>query len=173
MVKQCLRCVLVIAILFYPAHAKEHKPAKVILIGIDALSLNIVDPFIEQGLLPNISKLVKKGGKGPLSSFWPLRTMQVWTSIATGKYPGQHGIWDHIKSSYYNPPEYKTKEKVAYTPADRRSKALWILLGEKGVSSLFVGWPTTWPAEKVPNGIMVAPKVLYGDQRRTSIKGSF
>jgi predicted AlkP superfamily phosphohydrolase/phosphomutase len=99
--------------------------------------------------------------------------MQVWTSIVTGKLPGQHGIWDHVKNSWYNPPGFRTKKRGVYTPADRRSRALWQLLGDRGLKTLVVGWPTTWPAEEVPHGIVVAPKVLYGDDRRVTIKGNF
>jgi len=45
-------------------------------------------------------------------------------------------------------------------------------LGQHGLKTLVVGWPTTWPAEKVEHATIVAPKVLYGDDRRVTIKGS-
>ncbi len=154
------------------APQRTSPQAKVLLIGIDALSLPVIEPLVEAGRLPELAALMRSGGAGPLASYWPLRTMQVWTSVVTGKRPGRHGIWDHVANSYYNPPEFRTAERKVYTSADRRSKALWQLLGEKGISSLTVGWPTTWPAEKVPEAIIVAPKVLYGDERRVTIKGS-
>jgi predicted AlkP superfamily phosphohydrolase/phosphomutase len=164
---------LALLLLSNPAGAEDRHPVKVVLLGIDGISMNLLEPLAEKGAIPNLKKLAEQGGWGELDSFWPLRTMQVWTSIVTGKLPGQHGIWDHVKNSYYNPPEYRTKEREIYTPKDRRSKALWQLLSGHKVSSLTVGWPTTWPAEKIEGGIMVAPKVLYGDERRVTIKGSF
>lgn len=144
-----------------------------LLIGVDALSLNVLEPLMQQGAIPHMKQLAEQGAMGPLASYWPLRTMQVWTSAVTGKLPDQHGIWDHVKNSNYNPPAVRSDERAIYTPADRRCQALWGLLGERGISSLTVGWPTTWPAERVKNGVMVAPKVLYGDPRRVTIKGSF
>lgn len=156
-----------------PARADDPQHVKVVLLGIDGISMNLLEPLAAKGAIPNLEKLAERGGWGELDSYWPLRTMQVWTSIVTGKLPGQHGIWDHVKNSYYNPPGYRTKEREVYTPKDRRSKALWQLLSAQGVSSLTVGWPTTWPAESVPRGVIVAPKVLYGDDRRVTIKGSF
>jgi len=146
---------------------------RVLLIGVDALSLNVLEPLMKQGALPHMQQLAEQGAMGPLASYWPLRTMQVWTSAVTGKLPDQHGIWDHVKSSNYNPPAVRTDKRAIYTPADRRSQALWGLVGERGIRSLTVGWPSTWPAERVKNGVMVAPKVLYGDPRRVTIKGSF
>lgn len=154
-----------------PSRSNE-KGVRVLLIGIDALCMPVLESLAEAGRIPRMAALMKAGGAGPLASYWPLRTMQVWTSVVTGKRPGRHGIWDHVTNSYYNPPEYRTEERKVYTSADRRSKALWQLLGEKGISSLTVGWPTTWPAEKVPGAVIVAPKVLYGDDRRVTIKGS-
>lgn len=154
------------------AAAKSDKP-RVLLIGVDALSLNVLEPLMQQGAIPHMKQLAEQGAMGPLASYWPLRTMQVWTSAVTGKLPDQHGIWDHVKNSNYNPPEVRSDERAIYTSADRRCQALWGLLGERGIRSLTVGWPTTWPAERVKNGVMVAPKVLYGDPRRVTIKGSF
>jgi len=168
-----LTIVLAFFLFMNPVRAEDKHPVKVLLLGIDGISMNLLEPLAEKGAIPNLKKLAEQGGWGELDSYWPLRTMQVWTSIVTGKLPGQHGIWDHVKNSYYNPPEYRTKEHEVYTPRDRRSKALWQLLSENKVSSLTVGWPTTWPAEKIEGGIMVAPKVLYGDERRVTIKGAF
>ena len=80
------------------AKAKEAEPkplpkAEVVLIGVDGVSLNLLQPMIEKGVTPVLGDLVKRGSSGPLTSIWPLRTPQVWTSMVTGKYPGQHGVW--------------------------------------------------------------------------------
>jgi len=156
-----------------PEDLKEEKPkTKILLLGIDGISKNLLQPYAQDGVIPHLDAIAQKG-QGALASFWPLRTMQVWTSIVTGKLPGQHGIWDHITNSFYNPPGFRTKKRRVYLSTARRSKALWQLLGERGFKTLTVGWPTTWPAEQVPNGILVAPKVLYGDLRDVTIKGSF
>jgi hypothetical protein len=135
---------------------------RVLLIGVDALSLPVLEPLMKAGRLPHLVALKREGGAGPLASYWP-----------TGKLPGQHGIWDHLANSSYNPPEVRTKKRKEVTSADRRSKALWQILGARGIRSLTVGWPVTWPAERASNAVIVAPRVLYGDERRVTIKGSF
>ena len=163
------------ALLFVPqvGAAKPAAPAKVVLIGIDGVSLNLLEPYVEAGVTPNLGKLVKGGARGHLASVWPLRTPQVWTSVVTGKLPGQHGIWDHVSDSYYNPPEIRTDARTRVTSEHRKSKALWNLLGDAGLRTLTVGWMASWPAETVPQGVMVAPIELVGDKRQTTIKGSF
>ena len=162
-------------LLFATSSALAAPPdkAKVLIIGIDGVSLNLLEPFIDQGVTPHLGQLAKQGARGDLSSIWPLRTPQVWTSVVTGKLPGQHGIWDHLSNTYFNPPEVRTQKKMRVTSAQRRSKALWTLLGEHNVRTLTVGWMASWPAESVPKGVMVAPTELMGDKRQTTIKGSF
>lgn len=155
------------------AWAKPKHSAKVVILGFDGVSLNVLEPYAASGVTPNFAKLMSEGVRGHLDSFWPTRTPQVWTSAVTGKLPGQHGVWDHVSNSWYNPPGVRTEDKRVVTARDRKSKALWNILDQKGVRSLVVGWMVTWPAEKLKNGIMVAPKELTGDKRQTTIKGSF
>ncbi|MEO0593519.1 MAG: alkaline phosphatase family protein [Myxococcota bacterium] len=149
------------------------QPAKVVIIGLDGVSLNLLEPYAEAGVTPNLKKLMEQGARGHLEAFWPTRTPQVWTSAVTGKLPGQHGIWDHLSNTWYSPPDVRTKNKRVVTVRDRKSKALWNLLDAKGLKSLVVGWVVTHPAEKLEHGAIVAPVELMGDRRQTTIKGSF
>ncbi|MEZ4271618.1 MAG: alkaline phosphatase family protein [Myxococcota bacterium] len=156
-----------------PLYAAPKIPAKVVIIGLDGVSLNLLEPYVKQGVTPNLGALMQQGARGELASIWPLRTPQVWTSVATGKLPGQHGIWDHLSNTYFNPPEFRTKAKSAVTTENLRSKPLWRLLGDAGIATLNVGWMAAWPAQEVPHGVVVAPIELMKDARQTTIKGSF
>ncbi len=149
------------------------KPADVLIIGLDGVSLNLLVPMAEKGVAPRLGELLREGARGDLDVIWPLRTPQVWTSAVTGKLPGQHGIWDHKSNTYFNPPEIRTKAAKRVTSRDRKSKALWTLLDGAGISTLTVGWMASWPAERLEHGVMVAPIELQGDPRQTTIKGSF
>lgn len=155
------------------AGASPERPAKVVLLGVDGVSLNLLEPLIKKGVTPNLGRLAASGARGHLASFWPLRTPQVWTTVVTGKLPGQHGIWDHFSNTYFNPPPFRTPDKQRVTSAQRRSRALWNLLPARGHRMLVVGWMATWPAEPIAKGVMVAPVELLGDRRQTTIKGSF
>jgi predicted AlkP superfamily phosphohydrolase/phosphomutase len=153
--------------------AAEARHAKVVVIGADAVSLNILGPYMQSGVTPNLAELAASGSRGDLASIWPLRTPQVWTTIVTGKYPGQHGIWDHYTNTRYNPPSFRTKERRRLTTRDRKSKALWNLVDAAGLEVLSVGWIASWPAEKLRHGTIAAPAVLLDSKRQVSIKGSF
>ncbi|MEO0814019.1 MAG: alkaline phosphatase family protein, partial [Myxococcota bacterium] len=153
--------------------AAPAEPAKVVIIGLDGVSLNVLEPYARAGITPNLSRLMESGARGHLEAFWPTRTPQVWTSAVTGKLPGRHGIWDHLSNTWYSPPAVREKRKRVVTVRDRKSKALWNLLDAKALKSLVVGWVVTHPAEKLKHGAIVAPVELMGDKRQTTIKGSF
>jgi hypothetical protein len=97
----------------------------------------------------------------------------VWTTIVTGKYPGQHRIWDHLSNTRYSPPKFRTAEKKILSTAQRQSKALWNILDAQSIRTFSVGWIASWPAEKLKHGIMLAPIVLLDSKKQVSIKGSF
>lgn len=160
-------------VLLLATTAAQANPAKVVIIGVDGVSLNLLEPYVKAGVTPNMGRMLQEGARGDLSSIWPLRTPQVWTTAVTGKYPGQHGIWDHLSNTYFNPPPYRTKAKKRVTTRQRQSKALWNIAAEKNISTLSVGWMATWPAENISGSVLVAPIELQGDKRQTTIKGSF
>ena len=67
---------------------------QLVLIGLDGLDWNIVDPLIAAGKMPNLAGLVARGAKARLLTINPILSPVVWTSIATGVKPERHGIVD-------------------------------------------------------------------------------
>ncbi|QDT41669.1 Type I phosphodiesterase / nucleotide pyrophosphatase [Gimesia alba] len=66
---------------------------KVLLIIIDALATRVVSPALQNGMLPNIQKLVDQGILCPeCTSIFPSITPAATCSIVTGGYPFEHGI---------------------------------------------------------------------------------
>jgi predicted AlkP superfamily phosphohydrolase/phosphomutase len=98
-------CLLVIAsasIYFLPRMRKQ-PPPKILLIGIDGGSWDVLTELMAQGRLPHFKKLVQEGSAGYLNSFIWRELMQgtkgyfspiVWASISTGKWPSKHGVED-------------------------------------------------------------------------------
>jgi predicted AlkP superfamily phosphohydrolase/phosphomutase len=63
------------------------------LIGIDGMSPKIMERFMAEGKLPNISKLMSKGVFSKAISSIPVFTPTNWTTISTGARPGTHGVF--------------------------------------------------------------------------------
>ena len=88
----CLLCVVLVLPL---AGCRPSAPAsRVVVIGLDGATWDLLDPWIENGDLPNLAQLVEGGAAGTLESVFPPMSPPAWTSAATGKNPGEHGIYD-------------------------------------------------------------------------------
>jgi len=127
---------------------------KILLIGLDAADWLIIDPLIEQGKLPHLTKLKREGAWGNLRSFPPILSPIVWTSIGTGKPPEEHGIVDFFAV------DTRTGKRVPISRISRKVKALWNIFSDFGLSCDIIGWWATWPAERI-NGHMVTERISY------------
>ena len=127
---------------------------RVIVLGLDGMDPRAVDLLMSEGKLPHFSRLRQDGAYGRLLSSKPLLSPVVWTTIATGKTPEQHGIGHFVAI------DDKTGEQLPVTSEMRRVRALWNILSEKQRTVATVGWWATWPSEKV-NGEVVSDHTCY------------
>ncbi|MFZ1687260.1 MAG: alkaline phosphatase family protein [Flavobacteriales bacterium] len=121
---------------------------KVLLIGWDAADWRVINPLIDQGLMPNLERMVNGGVIGRLATLDPPLSPMLWTSIATGKRPYKHGILGFTEVG----PDGKVRP---ITNLHRRVKAIWNILTQEGARTHVVGWWPSHPAEPI-SGIMVS-----------------
>lgn len=121
---------------------------KLVVIGLDGATFDLIHPFVAQGHLPNLRALMQRGSWTELSSTIPPVTASAWTSFMTGKNPGKHGLFDfmHRRANSY--------DLTPVSSYDRDGKAVWELAGEAGRQSIVMGVPVTYPPTPL-NGIMV------------------
>ncbi len=67
-------------------------PKRIMIIGLDGASIDLTDKYIRDGRLPNIARLMESGYSAPGLAAMPTATSINWTTIATGAWPGTHGI---------------------------------------------------------------------------------
>jgi len=122
---------------------------KVVVIGLDGGTFDILRPLAKEGRLPTLAGLMREGVCGELTSTIPPITAPAWTSFATGKNPGKHGLVDFV---YF--PNHGYSVSVANS-SNRRGKAIWNILSGLGRGVGVVGVPMTYPAEEV-NGFLLS-----------------
>ncbi|MCG8461847.1 MAG: alkaline phosphatase family protein, partial [Holophagales bacterium] len=133
---------------------------KVLLIGWDAADWKVADPLLEAGQLPNLERLIDGGVIGTLETLDPPLSPMLWTSIATGKWPFEHGI---IGFSEPNPDGRGVRP---VSGSSRRCESLWTIASRCGLDAHQVGWWPSHPAESI-RGIAVselfqkAPRPIY------------
>ncbi|MFT4537741.1 MAG: putative AlkP superfamily phosphohydrolase/phosphomutase [Planctomycetota bacterium] len=144
----------------HAARAQVSTPEHpVLLVGLDGFEWNVILPLLHKGELPHLAKLVRAGHSGLLKTVVPTLSPRLWTTIATGKRPKAHGIIDFFHEAQ------EGEAPLAFTSEDRRTKALWNILGDYGLRSDTIGWWATFPAERV-RGTMVAQTNTLGDKVR-------
>lgn len=123
--------------------------AKILVIGLDGASWNLLDPLIEKGVLPNLKKIKEKGISGNLKSILPTCTFPAWKVYSTGKNPGKLGVywysridWEKRKIQYHNSFSFKSKD-------------LWDWLNQWGLSTGIIHMPGTFPPKEV-NGFLIS-----------------
>ena len=143
--------------------ASHPSPPSVLLIGIDGADPGILDRLIAAGKLPTFARLKREGAWGPLRSMEPLISPIVWTSIATGRRPQDHGVFDFVEANADGNPTPITSNR-------RRVPALWNIAGEFGKSSGFIGWYATFPAERV-KGFQISNRFGFHKENERARKG--
>jgi predicted AlkP superfamily phosphohydrolase/phosphomutase len=136
------------------------KP-KVVVIGLDGATFNLIKPWAEKGLLPNLRGLMEHGTAGELTSVIPPETAGAWFSFKTGMSPGKHGVYGFTQRS---------GESYQEIPVDSRSSRhspFWNLLGKDGKRVMILNLPTTYPAQPV-NGAMITGFMTASHKRHST-----
>jgi predicted AlkP superfamily phosphohydrolase/phosphomutase len=115
---------------------------KIFVIGWDSATWDLIRPWIAEGKLPNLAKLVAEGVSGPLESVIPPLTPPAWTSFMTGKNPGKHGIFHFLEPQ---PGSYAMRYSNA---GSRRTTTAWRLLSTAGYRVGTINVPFTYPPEQ-------------------------
>ena len=124
---------------------------RVLLFGIDGLAFRVLDPMIEQGLLPHFKRIRDDGVQGILKSTTPPMTPPAWMTISTGLPPAAHGVYD-----FWSYDKDEQGQPQAHIVTHRKGgKAVWNLLSDWGKRVIVANIPITYPPEPV-NGILIS-----------------
>ena len=116
--------------------------------GLDGATFDLIGPFMAEGKLPNLSKMVASGVHSKLrSTILPL-SPTAWTSFSSGKNPGKHGIYDFSKRIL------GTYDYAPTTSTDDKAQTLWDIIGTLGGRSIVVNVPLTYPPKPL-QGVMI------------------
>ena len=129
---------------------KETKKARrVLVIGLDGATWDLMTPWIESGKLPNLARLQQKGASSELLSTIHPVTTPAWISFLTGRNQGQHGVYDHVqrRKDSYNL-EIMDAAKI-------KAPLFFEYLGRQGQRSISINVPQTYPPPAIP-GLMVS-----------------
>lgn len=123
--------------------------SKVLVIGLDGGTLDLVEPWANQGKLPVLARLMESGKFGPLRSVIPVLSSAAWASFMTGMNPGKHGLIDFVRR------EENSYRLRLLNRTHMRGASLWQMLSEQGHKVGVLNVPMTYPPEEV-NGFIIS-----------------
>ena len=163
------------------------RSGRVMLIAIDAGSLDFITGATAEGRLPNFGRVLDAGAVMHLASVHPPSAEAVWTAVATGKLPQKNGVrsggiyrLSAEAEAVQLLPDYCFAHSLVrlgllteepQTATALRTRTLWSILGTHGVSVGVVGWPLTDPAPAV-RGFIVSDRYHRAAQTPAGLVGS-
>jgi predicted AlkP superfamily phosphohydrolase/phosphomutase len=147
------------------AYKKSHIN-QLVVVGLDGMEPTLVEKYMGEGKLPNLSKLKKEGSYARLKTTTPAISPVAWSSFMTGSHPGKHNIFDFLSrdpKTYLpdlssarigNPKKFLPigKYKVPLSKPEikgmRKSIPFWKILGDSGILCSILRIPITFPPEK-------------------------
>ena len=122
---------------------------KILIIGLDGATFDVINPLIEEGLMPNLTKLIERGASGPMLSTIPPVSAPAWLSLATGMKPEKTSVYDFCNRKDNS---YRLQ---SVTSADYAGRAIWDYLGNAGKLVGILNYPLCRPPYRV-NGFLTA-----------------
>lgn len=127
----------------------RRRMAKVAVIGLDSMPpTNFFATYRPD--MPNLAALMKRSLCARLESTHPPITVPAWTAMLSSKDPGQLGLYGFRNRRSYGYEDYQIADATLV-----REPVVWDLLGRRGLSSLLVGVPQTYPPRPIV-GAMVS-----------------
>jgi predicted AlkP superfamily phosphohydrolase/phosphomutase len=120
---------------------------KIIVVGLDGATFDLILPWVGEGRLPNLARILKEGVWGRLASTKPPLTCPAWPAFMTGKNPGKIGISDFIVGD-------NGSEHVV-SVADIVGEPFWDTAGRAGRRSVVMNVPVTYPP-RIRNGVLIS-----------------
>lgn len=151
-----------------------------LVIGFDGLDPEILTLLMDRGELPHFASLAAAGARGPAETLYPTYSPSIWTTIATGKPPREHGVLGFGAWGAPGVPQplqrvpfhtgcghlFQWFNRIGFfrfTPASatlRRTSTIWEVLANAGRRVGVVNWWASWPATPL-DGVIVTDQFQY------------
>ena len=136
---------------------------RVIVLGIDGMSPDLLSDYVARGRMPHFARLIQDGGFRRLGSSNPPQSPVAWSNFITGTNPGGHGIFDfihrdpatmtpYLSTSRVLPPSsvlalgaWRFPLRAGSVELLRRGPAFWKILADAGIPCTVYRLPANFP----------------------------
>ena len=125
---------------------------KVFVLGLDGATWDLLEPLLQDGLLPNLARLRRARIFGLPALVFPPLSPVAWTGVMTGKNSGKHGIFEFLEHGH-NPLQGRVNSSRAI-----QSELLWEIAARYGKKTVAGGVPMSYP----PRPRRAVPRLFPG-----------
>lgn len=111
---------------------------RLVVVGLDGGTWDVMTPLVGAGTMPATARLLREGTTAVLRSMEPSSSSILWTTIATGRTPEEHGIRDF----------YGTQN------AQLHAARFWEIASANGARVGIFQWLVTWPPDALPGFVV-------------------
>jgi len=145
---------------------KRARIKRCVILGLDGMEPSLAEKYMDEGKLPNLSKLRAQGVYRRLGTTAPPLSPVAWSTFLTGCNPGKHNIFDFLTRDRRNYLPALSSVSVRENPRAlrigrlriplgkpevrllRKGRPFWNVLGEHGIFSNIIRVPITFPPER-------------------------
>lgn len=125
------------------------RSARLLVIGLDGATYDLLVPWAESGRMPNLARLIDSSARAVVNSTKPYITPVAWTTFQTGCDPHEHGILDYRYLDHRH-------RRVLLNHAGRIARpTLFDAVCTSGGEVVSLNLPMTFPAPSSVRGIVV------------------
>ena len=134
---------------------------RMVILGVDGMDPKFLERHWED--LPNLKRLAEQGDFKPLATTIPPQSPVAWSTVATGRDPGGHGIFDFVHRDPFTRLPFSSMAQTAEAEetielgeyviplsageisSHREGDPFWPMLTEKGIPVTMIRMPANFP----------------------------
>lgn len=141
---------------------------RTLFIGLDGATFTLLDALVQPDpdgeiVMPFLSSFMAGGTRAVLRSTPNPLTPPAWVSLMTGRWPGQHGVFDFLRVAEQNGEGFT----ALYDARDIRVETIWAIASRQQRRVAALNFPITAPPRPV-NGFLLPGFVPWKHLRRNS-----
>ncbi len=122
---------------------------RTILLGLDGATYTVLDSLMEQGVMPFMKQFIASGSRGVLKSTVPPLTPPAWTTVMTGRSPGNHGIFDFLR---FESPD--SRYLTLNNSRDIGCETIWSIVSRQGLKAASLNFAMMTPIRPIQGYII-------------------
>jgi len=125
------------------------RQVKTLLIGLDGATFDVLNPMMQMGAMPFLQSFFEQGVRANLRTIVPALTPPAWTSLVTGRKPGQHGVFDFFRME-----SAESRHIRFFTSHDVQCETIWSLASGQGMRVTSLNFPGMFPPPRISGNVV-------------------